>query len=130
MSELKFNRVNNEQYNTVSVNIENAIIDIKFEDYYTLQTQKTKFGYIKSTIKIINDEIKNKLKIWEEQINEYLKNEVGTGTISILYDDKIYPKLSTLIGQNRREQHIDIRSVWINEKNKPFAQLWHVNIDY
>ena len=128
MSELKFNRVNNEQYNTVSVNIENAIIDIKFEDYYTLQTQKTKFGYIKSTIKIINDEIKNKLKIWEEQINEYLKNEVGTETITILYGDKVYPKLSTLIGQNRREQHISIRSVWINEKNKPFAQLWHVNI--
>ena len=130
MSELKFNRVNNEEYNTVSVNIENAIIDIKFEDYYTLQTQKTKFGYIKSTIRIINDEIKNKLKIWEEQINEYLKNEIGTGAITILYGDKIYPKLSTLIGQNRREQHIDIRSVWINEKNKPFAQLWHVNIDY
>ena len=130
MSELKFNRVNNKQYNTVSVNIENAIIDIKFEDYYTLQTQKTKFGYIKSTIKIINDEIKNKLKIWEEQINEYLKNEVGTEIITILYGDKVYPKLSTLIGQNRREQHISIKSVWINEKNKPFAQLWHVNIDY
>ena len=130
MSELKFNRVNNEQYNTVSVNIENAIIDIEFEDYYTLQTQKTKFGYIKSTIRIINDEIKNKLKIWEEQINKYLKNEVGTGAITILYGDRVYPKLSTLIGQNRREQHIDIRSVWINEKNKPFAQLWHVNIDY
>ena len=130
MSELKFNRVNNEQYNTVSVNIENAIIDIKFEDYYTLQTQKTKFGYIKSTIRIINDEIKNKLKIWEEQINEYLKNEITTGAITILYGDRVYPKLSTLIGQNRREQHIDIRSVWINEKNKPFAQLWHVNIDY
>ena len=130
MNELKFNRVNNEQYNTVSVNIENAIIDIKFEDYYTLQTQKTKFGYIKSTIRIINDEIKNKLKIWEEQINEYLKNEIGTGAITILYGDRVYPKLSTLIGQNRREQHIDIRSVWINEKNKPFAQLWHVNIDY
>ena len=130
MSELKFNRVNNEKYNTVSVNIKNAIIDIKFEDYYTLQTQKTKFGYIKSTIKIINDEIKNKLKIWEEQINEYLKNEVGTEAITILYGDKVYPKLSALIGQNRREQHISIRSVWINEKNKPFAQLWHVNIDY
>ena len=130
MSELKFNRVNNEQYNTVSLNIENAIIDIKYEDYYTLQTQKTKFGYIKSTIRIINDEIKNKLKIWEEQINEYLKNEVGTKTITILYGDRVYPKLLALIGQNRREQHIDIRSVWINEKNKPFAQLWHVNIDY
>ena len=130
MSELKFNRVDNEQYNTISVNIENAIIDIKFEDYYTLKTQKTKFGYIKSTIKIINDEIKNKLKIWEEQINEYLKNEIETELITILYSDKVYPKLSALIGQNRREQHISIRSIWINEKNKPFVQLWHVNIDY
>ena len=130
MSELKFNRVNNEKYNTISVNIENAIIDIKQEDYYTIKTQKTKFGYIKSTILITNDEIKNKLKIWEEQVNEYLKNEIGTEAITILYGNKVYPKLSALIGQNRREQHINIRSVWINEKNKPFAQLWHVNIDY
>ena len=29
MSELKFTRVNNEKYNTASINIENAIIDIK-----------------------------------------------------------------------------------------------------
>ena len=130
MSELKFNRVNNKKYNTVSVNIENAIIDIKQEDYYTIKTQKTKFGYIKSEIIITSDEIKNKLKIWEEQINEYLKNEVGTEAITILYGNRVYPKLSALIGQNRREQHISIRSVWINEKNKPFAQLWHVNIDY
>ena len=130
MSELKFNRVNNEKYNTISVNIENAIIDIKQEDYYTIKTQKTKFGYIKSEIIITNDEIRNKLKIWEEQINEYLKNEVGTEAITILYGNRVYPKLSALIGQNRREQHISIRSVWINEKNKPFAQLWHVNIDY
>ena len=130
MSELKFNRVNNKKYNTISVNIENAIIDIKQEDYYTIKTQKTKFGYIKSEIIITNDEIKNKLKIWEEQINEYLKNEIGTEAITILYGNRVYPKLSALIGQNRREQHIKIRSVWINEKNKPFAQLWHVNIDY
>ena len=130
MSELKFNRVNNEKYNTISVNIENAIIDIKQEDYYTIKTQKTKYDYIKSTILIKNDKIKNKLKIWEEQINEYLKNEIGTEAITILYGNKAYPKLLALIGQNRREQHIKIRSVWINEKNKPFAQLWHVNIDY
>ena len=130
MSELKFNRVNNEKYNTISVNIENAIINIKQEDYYTIKTQKTKYDYIKSTILITNDEIKNKLKIWEEQINEYLKNEIGTEAITILYGNKAYPKLLALIGQNRREQHIKIRSVWINEKNKPFAQLWHVNIDY
>ena len=130
MSELKFNRVNNEKYNTISVNIENAFMDIKQEDYNTLQTQKTKFGYIKETIQITNFEIINKLRNWEKQINEYLKNEIGTGPITIVYINKVYSKLSALIGQNRREQHISIRSVWINEKNKPFAQVWHVNIDY
>ena len=126
MSELKFTRVNNEEYNTVSINIENAIIEIKNEDYYTIQTLKTKFGYIKSTIKIINEDLKNKLKIWETEINEYLKNEVGTGAVTILYGGWIYPKLSALIGQEKNEQHIKIRSVWINENNKPFAQLYHV----
>ena len=111
MSELKFNRVNNEEYNTVSIKIENAIIEIKNSDYYTIETQKTKFGYIKSTIKIINEELKNKLKIWETEINEYLKNEAGTEAITILYGDKIYPKLSALIGQEKNEQHINIRSI-------------------
>ena len=126
MSELKFTRVNNEEYNTVSIKIENAFIEIKNEDYYTIETQKTKFGYIKSTIKIINEDLKNKLKIWETEINEYLKNEVGTGAVTILYGGWIYPKLSPLIGQEKNEQYIKIKSVWINEKNKPFIQLWHV----
>ena len=78
MRELKFTRVNNEEYNTVSINIENALIPVKNEDYYTINTEKTKFGYIKSTIKIINEDLKDKLKTWETEINEYLKNEVGT----------------------------------------------------
>ena len=84
MSELKFTRVNNEEYNAVSIKIENAIIEIKNEEYNTINTEKTKFGYIKSTIKIINEDIKDKLKTWETEINEYLKNEVGTGPITIL----------------------------------------------
>ena len=63
MSELKFNRVNNEQYNTVSVNIENAIIDIKDEDYQIMDRSKTKYGYIKENIRIINEDLKDKLKL-------------------------------------------------------------------
>ena len=59
MSELKFTRVNNEEYNTMSIKIENAIIEIKNEEYNTINTEKTKFGYIKSTIKIINEDIKD-----------------------------------------------------------------------
>ena len=127
MSELKFTRVNNEEYNTVSINIENAIIEIKKEDYQIENIEKTKFRYNKANIRILNDDLINKLKSWETEINEYLKNEVGTGAVTILYGNRIYPKVSTLIGQEKEERHIKIESVWINENNKPFVQLYYVH---
>ena len=99
MSELKFSRVNNEEYNTVSINIENAIIDIKDEDYQIMDRSKTKYGYIKENIRINNDDLKDKLKLWEVQINDYLKCEVGTGAVTLLYGNRIYPKVSDLVGQ-------------------------------
>ena len=127
MSELIFYCVDNEEYKTKSVYVENAIIDIKEEDYKIINRTNTKFGYEKANIIIFNDELKNKLKIWEEQINEYLKNEVGTGAITILYGNRIYPKVSTLIGQEKEEHHIKIKSIWINENNKPFVQLYYIH---
>ena len=126
MSELKFTRVNNEEYNTVSIYIENAFIEIVNDDYQIMNSSKTKFGYSKANIQIKNDNLINKLKSWETEINEYLKNEVGTGTVTILYGNRIYPKVSGLIGQKKEEHYIKIKSVWIDEKNKPFVQLWHV----
>ena len=127
MSELKFYCVDNEEYKTKSVFVENAIIDIKKGDYFIFDIDITKYGYRKGNIKINNDDLKNKLKIWEEQINEYLKNEVGTGAITILYVNRIYPKVSTLIGQNKEEIQFKIKSIWINENNKPFVQLYYVH---
>ena len=127
MSELKFYCVDNEEYKTKSVFVENAIIDIKEEDYIIIDRTKTKFGYTKANIRILKDDLKNKLKIWEEQINEYLKNEVGTGAITILYGNRIYPKVSGLIGQDKEEFQFKIKSIWINEKNKPFVQLYYVH---
>ena len=127
MSELIFYCVDNEEYKTKSVFVENAIIDIKEEDYIIINRTKTKFGYVKANIKIFNDDLKNKLKIWEEQINEYLKNEVGTGAITILYGNQIYPKVLGLIGQNKKEIQFKIKSIWINENNKPFVQLYYVH---
>ena len=127
MGELKFTRVNNEKYNTVSINIENAIIEIVEEDYQIMNSSKTKFGYTKANIQIFKDELKNKLKSWETEINEYLKNEVGTRPVTILYSNSIYPKVSGLIGQEKEERYIKIKSVWINERNKPFVQLWYVH---
>ena len=127
MSELIFYCVDNEEYKTKSVYVENAIIDIKKEDYKIINKTNTKFGYVKANIIIFNDDLKNKLKIWEEQINEYLKNEVGTGAITILYGNRIYPKVSTLTEQEKEEHHIKIKSIWINENNKPFVQLYYVH---
>ena len=127
MSELIFYCEDNEEYKTKSVYVENAIIDIKEEDYIITDRTKTKFGYTKADIRILKDDLKNKLKIWEEQINEYLKNEVGTGAITILYGNRIYPKVSGLIGQDKEEFQFKIKSIWINENNKPFVQLYYVH---
>ena len=127
MSELKFYCVDNEEYKTKSVFVENAIIDIKEEDYIIIDRTKTKFGYVKANIRILNVELKNKLKIWEEQINEYLKNEVGTEAITILYGNRIYPKVSGLIGQDKEEIQLKIKSILINKNNKPFVQLYYVH---
>ena len=122
MSELKFIRTNNEKYNTTSINIENAFIKIAKDDYKISSMRKTKFGYTKANIQIFNVELKNKLKSWETEINEYLKNKVGTRPVTILYGNIIYPKVSCLMWQKR---YIKIKSVWINEKNIPFVQLWY-----
>ena len=126
MSKLKFTRVNNEEYKMVSVNIENAIMEIVEDDYYIFDTHKTKFGYRKANLKINNEDLIDKLKSWEEEINKYLKIEVGTEAVTILYGNRIYPKVSSMIGQKEEKHHINIKSIWINEKNNPFVQLWYV----
>ena len=125
MGELKFTRVNNEKCNTTTINIENAFIEIAKDDYNISNMGKTKFGYTKANIQIFNVELKNKLKSWETEINEYLKNEVGTRPVTILYGNMIYPKVSGLMWQKKEERYIKIKSVWINENNKPFVQLWY-----
>ena len=124
MSELKFSRENNEKYNTVSINIENALIPIKKEDYQIMDMSKTKFGYKKANIKIINEDLIDKLKSWETQINDYLKSE-GIEPVTILYGNRIYPKASCLLG-NEKKHNINIKSIWVNDKNKPFIQLYYV----
>ena len=126
MSELKFTRVNNEEYKSTSINIENAIIEIKKEDYYIFDTQNTKFGYRKVNLKLDNNDIKEKLKTWETEINEYLKNEMGTSPVKIVYGNKLYTKLSKKINQEENKYFIKISGVWINENNKPFVQLYYV----
>ena len=125
MTNLKFVCVDNKEHNTKSVYVEGAIIDIKEEDYIITDRTKTKYGYTKATISILKDDLKDQLKIWEVQINEYLKNEMGAGAITILYANRIFPKVTGLIGQDREERQLKIKSIWINENNKPFVQLYY-----
>ena len=127
MTNLKFTCVDNEEYKTKSVYVDNAIIDIKNEDFQILDRTKTKFGYTKATILIFNNDLKDKLKLWEVQINDYLKCELGTEAATLLYNNKVYPKVSGLIGQDKEEIQFKINSIWINERNKPFVQLYYIH---
>ena len=127
MTNLKFTCVDNKEYKTISVYVDNAIIDIKKEDYQILEETKTKFGYTKATILIFNDDLKDKLKLWEVQINDYLKCELGAEAATLLYGNKVYPKVTGLIGQDKEEIQFKIKSIWINERNKPFVQLYYIH---
>ena len=122
MSELIFIRINNLKYRTVDVNIKNAVINIKEEDYKIIERTKTKYRQTKAKISLFNVDLIEKLKSWEEEINDYLKCKVGTEGITILYGNNIYPK----VGQNKDEHQIKIKSIWINEYNKPFIQLYYI----
>ena len=125
MTNLKFTRVDNKEHNTINVYVEGAIIDIKEEDFQILDRTPTKFKYEKAHIMVHNDKIKDKLKLWEVQINDYLKCEVGAKATTLLYGNRIYPKVSGLIGRDKEEIQFKIKSIWINERNKPFIQLYH-----
>ena len=61
------------------------------------------------------------MEIWETKINEYLKGE-GILPIKILYGNKIYPK--TILYNPSEASIIKIKSVCVNDENKPFPQLW------
>ena len=50
MSELKFSRINNDKYNTVSINIEHAFLTLR--DCEILKIEKTKWHYRKTVIQL------------------------------------------------------------------------------
>ena len=117
---LKFDRVYYEKYNTRRINIENGNSVLK-EHCKVLKIDKTKYGYQKAVVRLDQSDLYNLMKFWETQINGYLKGE-GITPITILYSNKIYPK--TIIHNITDTSIIKIKSVWINDKNKPFLQLW------
>ena len=121
MSELKFSRINNDKYNTVSINIEHAFLTLR--DCEILKIEKTKWHYRKTVIQLNQPDLCETIKLWETQINDYLKSE-GIGSITILYNKKIYPKTLLYVIKKGKVNYIKLKSIWVNENNKPFPQLW------
>ena len=122
MNELKFNRVNNDKYNTVSINIEHAFLTLK-ENCEILKIEKTKWHYKKTVIQLNQPDLCETIKLWETQINDYLKGE-GISPITILYDKKIYPKTLLYVVKKEKVNYIKLKGIWVNDNNKPFLQLW------
>ena len=122
MNELKFNRVNNDKYNTVSINVEHAFLTLK-ENCEILTIEKTKWHYKKTVIQLNQPDLCETIKLWETQINDYLKGE-GIGSITILYDKKIYPKTLLHVVKKGKVNYIKLKGIWVNDSNKPFLQLW------
>ena len=121
MNELKFSRINNDKYNTVSINIENAFLTLR--DCEILKIEKTKWHYRKTVIQLNQPDLYETIKLWETQINDYLKGE-GIGSITILYNKKIYPKTLLYVIKKGKVNYIKLKGIWVNESNKPFPQLW------
>ena len=117
---LKFDREYYEKYNTSKINIENGILILN-EHCKVLKIDKTKYDYKKAVVQLEQPDLCNLMKLWEKQINRYLKGE-GIPPITIVYGNKIYPK--TIIHNPTDVSIIKIKSVWINDENKPFLQLW------
>ena len=121
MNELKFNRINNDKYNTISINIENAFLTLR--DCEILKIEKTKWHYRKTVIQLNQPDLYETIKLWETQINDYLKGE-GISPITILYNKKIYPKTLLYVIKKGKVNYIKLKAIWVNESNKPFPQLW------
>ena len=109
-----------EKYNTKRINTENGILILK-EHCKVLKIDKTNYDYIKAVVQLEQADLCNLMKLWEQQVNGYLEGE-GIPPITIVYGNKIYPK--TIIHKPAKKSIIKIKSVWINDENKPFLQLW------
>ena len=96
VKKLKFDSEDLEKYGTKRINIQNGFLKLKKGDFIIIKTEKTKYGYQKAVLQLDQPDLRDLMKDWEAQINEYLKDE-GIGPITILYGNKIYPKTHILI---------------------------------
>ena len=117
---LKFNRVYYKKHNTSKIKIKNGILVLN-EDCDIVKIDKTEYDYQKAVVELDDQDLYDLMSGWENQINKYLEDQKVT-SITILYDNKVYPK--TCLDNPSNASVIKIKGVWINDENKPFLQLW------
>ena len=88
-----------------------------------LRLRKTKWNYRKTVIQLNHPDLCELIKLWETEVNDYLKSE-GVGPVKILYGSKIYPKTLLYNTKKARNNYIKLKGIWVNDKNIPFLQLW------
>ena len=121
MSEtLKFNRIYYKKHNTSKIKIKNGVLVLN-EDCDIVKIDKTEYDYQKAVVELDDQALYDLMSGWENQINKYLEDQKVT-PITILYDNKVYPK--TYLDNPSNASVIKIKGVWINDENKPFLQLW------
>ena len=96
---LKFDCEYYEKYNTKIINIENGILILN-EHCKVLKIDKTKYYYKKAVVQLEQPDLCKLMKLWEKQINGYLEGE-GIPPITIVYNNKIYPKTIIIIQLKR-----------------------------
>ena len=119
---LRFDRVNYEKHKTCRINIiESGTLfpeEVK-ERCKVLKIDKTKYGFQKAVVQLVHPGLRMIMEFWETKINECLKGE-GIPPIKIVYGNKIYPK--TVIHNPTEASTIKIKSVWVNDENKPWLE--------
>ena len=116
---LKFNRVYYKKHNSSKIKIKNGILVLN-EDCDIIKIDKTDYDYRKAVVELHNQDLYDLMDKWEDQINKYLVDQ-GITSITILYDNRIYPK--TYLDNPTNASVIKIKGGWINDENKPFLQL-------
>ena len=121
MSEtLKFNRVYYKKHNMSKIKIKNGILVLN-ADCDIVKIDKTDYDYRKAVVELDSQHLYDLMGGWEDRINKCLKDQ-GVPPITILYDNRIYPK--TYLDNPGNASVIKIKGVWINDENKSFLQLW------
>lgn len=117
---MEFNRIDYPKFNSASINIKNAIFEVKNGRICKIQNG----SYDRRTLPIIlSKEQVEEVKDIQDEVNDYLESE-ELDKITIVYGNKIYPKIEFSEVETPSEPIIiKLKSVFV-KGNKLYPQLW------